>query len=79
MKPSLPEFADVAPIIGKPFEILAHTSTALIQCGCEAGWPLMLVGVGTVVQCPACERSFAIAKAANLTVGMVGTKAKVIC
>ena len=67
---TLAEFPSV-PIVGKPFEVLAHHSVAMIQCGCSVGWPLLLGGVGRIAECPACHKKYAIAKAANLTIGIV--------
>lgn len=80
-KAQLPRLGDLAPegtLVGQAFTVLDHYSTCLIACGCEARTPLLLVGVGSEVQCPACQRSFGLAKAAQLLVGEIKRTAVVV-
>lgn len=45
------------PIIGQPFTVKNGFATVVIQCGCEAKEPVLLIG-GNPGTCKACRRSF---------------------
>jgi hypothetical protein len=46
------------PILGQAFTIKTGFGTVLIECGCEAKSPVLIVG-GAHATCPACGRIFA--------------------
>lgn len=61
------------PIVGKAFDILAHHTTAVIQCNCETPTVMVLIGFGHVMECGGCHKQYAIAKPTEVTVGIVRT------
>lgn len=62
---------DRVPILGKPFEILGQFVTVMIRCRCEAMTPLLIVGVGGRVTCPACRNVYVVAKGGGAEVGLI--------
>ena len=51
------------PIIGQAFTVNGGFATTVIQCGCEAKAPVLLIGASPS-QCPACGRAFGLASLA---------------
>lgn len=49
------------PILGQPFTLKAWIPHVLITCHCAAKEPVLIVGAGTVAQCPACGKSYQLA------------------
>jgi hypothetical protein len=69
------------PIVGQAFTLKSGYATALIQCGCEAREPLLLVGQFPT-QCPACRRGFVLTAftvsqgQVQVQIGLVSTEAR---
>jgi hypothetical protein len=49
------------PIVGQAFTAKGGFATAMIQCGCEAKSPILLIG-NAPGGCPACRRVFVVQK-----------------
>ncbi len=62
------------PIIGKPAELLAAYPTAVIRCNCEAKTTMVIVSVGVVVKCTACQRKFTVASWSGVQLAVVAEK-----
>lgn len=59
------------PIVGQPkIDILGSYPTVIVRCSCEAQSILVLLGTGSVVPCPACQRPYKIMDEMNVKVGM---------
>lgn len=66
---TMPAFPPSVPILGKPFEIVAHYPTVVIQCQCEKKATLVLIGTQNVVTCPACQHRYLIVDEMQVKVG----------
>lgn len=59
------------PILGQPkIDILGSYPTVIVRCSCAAQSILVLLGTGSVVPCPACQRPYTIMDEMNVKVGM---------
>lgn len=66
------------PIIGQPAVVKSWAAQVVVQCNCPAKEPVLMV-LGGIGQCPACQRAFTITKIgfdattgqANVTIGLV--------
>jgi hypothetical protein len=71
---SFPQGNGNIPLVGQAFAVKSGFSTVLIQCGCEAKTPLLVVGQAHSV-CPACLRAFAVMEfAADNKTGQIHAK-----
>jgi hypothetical protein len=64
------------PILGQAFKIVTHWPTVIIQCQCEDGVILSLIGgKGTAIACPSCGNVYGIGEVGKIQVGLVAKKA----
>lgn len=58
--PIAPPEPPLVPILGKGYELKAFIPTVMLQCQCPAKSPLLMIGLGAKVTCPACRKIFTV-------------------